>query len=252
MGRKQAELRFYAELNDFLPLARRGRPFIYGFELPASLKDVVESVGVPHAEVDLIVVNGEPAAPTRLVRDGDRISVYPVFESIDISGSEAMHPRPLRQTRFVLDVNLGRLARLLRLFGFDSSYRNDATDEHLASTAGIEGRVLLTRDVALLKRSAVTRGYFVRAVEPRRQLVEVLDRFDLFGSAAPFTRCLRCNGRLVPVSKDGVVDRLPRATARLVEEFSVCEACERVYWEGSHHARMSAFVEEVLRTALTE
>jgi uncharacterized protein with PIN domain len=246
---KRALIRFYAELNDFLPPNRRFTRFEHSFTLAPSVKDVVESLGVPHTEVDLIVANGDPVAFSYRVRPGDRISVYPVFESIDLSDSATAHRRPLRATRFVLDVHLGRLARYLRLFGLDTLYRNDYVDEELVALAEAERRLLLTRDVGVLKRGDLSRGYFVRAVRPRLQIVEVLTRFDLFGAVDPFTRCVCCNGVLRKAAEAEVARGVPPRARAAHEDFRVCAECERIYWPGSHHKRMTALVEEVMRSA---
>ena len=242
---KQLSIRFYAELNDFLPPERRMIPFEWLFHVGPPVRDVIESLGVPHTEVDLILVNGRPVEFTHAVEDGDRISVYPVFESIDIAPVGRLWPRPLRQTRFVLDVHLGRLAAYLRMLGFDSLYRNDYPDRELARVSADEERILLTRDRELLKRAVVTRGYYVRSTNPRQQLVEVLRRFDLFNSTAPFARCLACNGLLLPATLDAVRDGLPPRIRETHREFLRCEACARVYWKGSHYARMRKFVEAI-------
>jgi uncharacterized protein with PIN domain len=242
---KRARFRFYAELNDFLPNDARGSDLTREFELGASVKDMIEAFGVPHTEVEFVLVNGKSVDFSHRVEDGDDISVYPVFESFDISEVVRVRPQPLRESRFVLDAHLGTLARYLRLLGFDCDYRNDFSDRELVDVSVSEGRVLLTRDVGILKRSAVTHGYFVRATEPRAQAIEVLRRFDLFGRVEPFRRCLSCNGRLEQVPKADVEARLPPRTARYYNEFRVCSDCERVYWKGSHYSRMLGFVEEV-------
>ncbi|MGC9969297.1 MAG: Mut7-C RNAse domain-containing protein [Bryobacteraceae bacterium] len=242
---KQVSIRFYAELNDFLPPARRMVPFTCAFHVSAPVRDLIESLGVPHTEVDLILINGRSVDFSHLVEDGDRISVYPVFESIDITPVVRVRPRPLRQPRFVLDVHLGRLAAYLRMMGFDSLYRNDYEDEELARLSGAGERILLTRDRELLKRAVVTRGYYVRSTSPRQQLAGVLRRFDLLDAAAPFARCLACNGLLQPVAKDAVRELLPPRVREHHDEFLRCDACARVYWRGSHHARMQKIIEAV-------
>jgi uncharacterized protein len=241
----RASFRFYAELNDFLPPDRRAAAFVHAFDGSPSIKDLIEALGVPHTEVDLILVNGESVEFAYRVREGDRISVYPVFESLDITPLVRVRPRPLRETRFVLDTHLGRLAAYLRLLGFDTLYRNDTPDDVLAGISSSEGRILLTRDRGLLKRSQVTHGYCVRETDPRRQLAEVVRRFDLSRSIVPFQRCMCCNGVLQPVPKEEVSDRLPPRTRELHEEFHVCEACDRVYWKGSHYQEMRQLIDQV-------
>ena len=243
---KHAAFRFYAELNAFLPPGRRMVSFDHPFLLSGSVRDMTEALGVPHTEVDLVLINGESVDFSHPVQDGDRISVYPVFESLDITPLVHVRPRPLRQTRFVLDTHLGKLAVYLRMVGFDTLYRNDYADETLARISSGEGRILLTRDRELLKRSMVTHGYWLRATDPRQQLVEVVRRFDLFRAIAPFQRCLRCNGLLEPVAKHAVSDRLQPKTRAYYDEFSICRICDRVYWRGSHYRRMQRFIERLL------
>ncbi len=242
----RATFRFYAELNDFLPADRRQAAFSHAFRGRPSIKDMIESLGVPHTEVDLILANGESVDFQYLIHDGDAISVYPVFESLDIRPVIRLRPQPLRRPAFVLDAHLGRLAAYLRLLGFDSLYRNDFSDDELAAVSAGQERILLTRDRGLLKRSVVTRGYCVRSDAPREQIREVAERFDLAGSAAPFCRCLACNGLLRPVDKSSVWDRLPPGTRERFDEFYRCEGCGKIFWPGSHFSRLQSIVWEAL------
>ncbi len=242
-----ASFRFYAELNDFLPRRRRFKDSVYRFENHPSVKDAIEAQGAPHTEVELILVNGASQDFSYQLMDGDRVSVYPVFESLDVTELLRVRTEPLREPRFVLDAHLGRLAVYLRLLGFDTLYRNDFIDEELARISRDEGRILLTRDRGLLKRSAVTHGYAVRETAYKAQALEVLRRFDLWGMIEPFTRCLECNGRLEPVEKAAVLAQLPEETRRYYEEFWQCQSCGKVYWQGSHYEKMREFVEEAVR-----
>lgn len=236
-------MRFYEELNDFLPQERRKVCFSHDFQRRASIKDMIEAQGVPHTEIELILVNGCSVDFSYIVQDGDRISVYPMFEAFDMQSMVRVRPYPLRISRFVLDVHLGKLARYLRLLGFDTLYRNDYEDAELARLASEEHRILLTRDRDLLKRSVVTHGYYVRAIDPRRQIEEIMERLDLHQAIQPFQRCVRCNGRLAATTKQQVWERLPPETQRCVQEFWVCEACGQVYWEGSHIPHIRRFIE---------
>lgn len=240
----QVTFRFYAELNDFLPL-QRGRDVAYRFARRASVKDAIEALGVPHTEVDLILVNGVSVDFGYRIQPGDRISVYPTFESIDITPLVRLRPHPLREPRFVLDVHLGKLATYLRLLGFDCLYTNDAHDGDLARISSQESRILLTRDRGLLKRGVVSHGYFVRAIEPLAQTIEVARRFDLFDRVQPFHRCVRCNGLVTPVPKATVLDQLLPKTRLYFDKFHRCETCGRVYWRGSHYERMQRIVDTV-------
>jgi len=238
----RVEIRFYEELNDFLTPARRKVTFEHAFRQSGSIKDMIEALGVPHTEVDLILVNGRSVDFDYLIGDGDRISVYPMFESMDIAPVTRLRPVPLRTTRFVLDTHLGRLAAYLRLFGFDTLYRNDYDDPTLAAISAAERRILLTRDRQLLMRKQVTHGYFVRETQPRRQLIEVLRRFDLRATQRPFTRCMHCNGEISAVSKDKVRAHLLPRTERWYQEFWRCGQCGKIYWKGTHFRHLQALV----------
>ena len=240
-----ASFRFYAELNDHLPPRLRYRQLEKRFLLPASVKDMIESLGVPHPEVDLVLVNGESTDFTRLIQSGDRVSVYPVFESIDITPALRLRPQPLRVPKFVLDVHLGKLAGYLRMLGFDTVYSNDAGDSELVKISVEQSRTLLTRDRGLLKHSAVTRGHWMRETDSRRQTEEVLKRFDLARNLHPFTRCIVCNGLLDAISKSYVAGRVPEKVLRWSDEFRECSRCRRVYWEGSHYRRMKRWIEQL-------
>jgi uncharacterized protein with PIN domain len=241
-----ASFRFYAELNDFLPPERRYRTFDHSFAESDTVKHIIEALGVPHTEIDLILVNGISVPFSETLTDGDRVSVYAMFESIDIRSLERLRPVPLRMPRFVLDGHLGRLAAYLRMLGFDTWYERDIDDVRLAEISAAEGRILLTRDVELLKRSKVARGFYVRADIPREQLRDVVTRFDLLDTTAPFSRCMHCNGILRRVSKEAVEDELPPHTRATKHEFSRCSDCRKVYWKGSHHERMFAWINELL------
>jgi uncharacterized protein with PIN domain len=241
-----ATFRFYSELNDFLPPSDRQREVVRSFPDRPSVKDQIEACGVPHTEVDLILVNGRSVGFDHHLSDGDRVSVYPVFEALDVTPLVHLRPKPLRETRFVLDTHLGKLARRLRLLGFDALWRRDAADEELVSLSLSERRILLTRDRGILKRRELTHAAAVRATEARRQLLEVVERFDLARSAVPFTRCLTCNGRLAAVPKEEVLDRIPPETRLHYDAFLACTSCQRVFWWGAHSRRLQEIVEEAL------
>ena len=233
----QVTLRFYEELNDFLTPELRKRDFTHAFGRRTSVKDMIESFGVPHTEVEIILVNGASVDFTHIVQDGERISMYPVFEGLDVTPILRLRPEPLRTPRFILDTNLGRLAGYLRLLGFDCLYRNDYDDSTVAETAQREQRTVLTRDRALLQHRIIDHGYFVREVRPRFQVKEVLARFDLYRLVKPFSRCTRCNGELRDVDKAAIVDRLEPKTKKYFDTFKRCASCQQIYWQGSHYER---------------
>ena len=245
--RHGACFRFYAELNDFLPAERRQESFIQTFDGAPAVKDVIEAIGVPHTEIDLILVDGVSVGFSHQLRGGERVAVYPMFERLDIAAATRLRPRPLREPRFILDVHLGRLARYLRLLGFDAAYANDLTDADIAARSVAEQRIVLTRDRDLLKRSAVTHGYWLRNTDPRRQVMEVVDALDLGGRIRAFSRCMECNTELETVAEPTVRDWLPDGIRGRYARIACCAGCGRLYWPGSHHARLASLVGTLLQ-----
>lgn len=248
----QASFRFYAELNDFLAPERRRREFTVPCARAATVKHMIEALGVPHTEVELILVNGESAGFERLLQDGDRVAVYPRFASLDIAPLLRVRDQPLRQLqsiRFVADCHLGGLARLLRMAGFDTLFRNDFADSEIAELSIAEQRVLLTRDRELLKLRGITHGCYVHALKPAQQFREIVARLDLAQSFRPFTLCLECNAPLRPIDKQLVLDRLPPSVRACHELFRTCPYCERIYWEGSHWQRMNRLIDATRQAA---
>jgi uncharacterized protein with PIN domain len=243
---RSATFRFYEELNDFLPPARRKQAFRHEFEGSPSVKDVIEAIGVPHTEVDLVLVDGASVAFDSRLRGGERVAVYPCFERLDVAGLTRLRPEPLRDPRFVLDVHLGKLARYLRLAGFDTLYARDYSDATIVHLSLTDRRIILTRDRGILKQRAVSHGYWLRNTAPRAQLREVVEALDLARRIRPFTRCMECNGRLAGVDRASVVDRIPPAVAQRHRSFEACEGCGRVYWRGSHYDRLAQLVQELL------
>ena len=242
----QISLRFYEELNDFLPPDLRKQTIQHRLERRASVKDVIESFHVPHPEIEIILVNGQSVDFSYLVKPGDRISVYPVFESLDVYPLLKLRPDTLRTPRFVIDSNLGRLARYLRLLGFDALYSNSYDDARVAAIADQQQRIVLTRDRFLLHRKIITHGYFVREVHPVQQAAEVIRRFDLKRLITPFSRCIGCNGQLHDVEKGKILDRLEPNTLRFYDHFRRCESCRQIYWAGGHHERALGLIRRIL------
>jgi len=243
---KRAQFRFYEELNDFLPGNRRKVPFHYEFTGRPSVKDAIESLGVPHPEIDLILVNGRSVDFTYHLADGDRVSVYPLFESLDIGTVTRLRPKPLRETKFILDAHLGRLAKHLRLCGFDCLFSNSYSDPELIDIALEERRIILTRDRVLLMNGKVSHAYWIRSQEPREQLKEVILRFDLKGMVNMFTRCMECNTPIEEVRKEDIAQRLQPGTRRYFQEFRICPGCKRIYWKGSHYHNMQKFIDNII------
>lgn len=243
----QVTLRFSADLDDFLPPDRRGRAFAVAAANPRSVKDLIEALGVPHTEAGAILVNGISVPFAHPVRAGDEIAVFSPTALPDLPDhAPLIRLRPIPPApRFVLDVHLGRLAAYLRMLGFDTLYSNDCDDDVLAAISARERRILLSRDVGLLKRANVCYGAFVHATAPETQLIEISRRFDLAGALDPFARCIRCNGPLVPVPREDILDRLPPRVREQYDEFRRCATCDQVYWRGTHFQRMACLVERL-------
>jgi uncharacterized protein with PIN domain len=239
--------RFYEELNDFLAPTRRGREFAHAVAPTATVKHAIEALGVPHTEVELVLVNGESVGFERLLAEGDRVAVYPTFEAFDVGSLVRVREHPLRETRFIADAHLGALARLLRMMGFDTLYDSARRDDEIARVALAQRRIVLTRDRDLLKRRDITHGCYVHAQHGKPQLREIVERLDLRASARPFTRCLACNAPLRAVDKAAVEARLPPLVRERHDRFALCEGCARVYWEGQHWRRMRAILDAVMQ-----
>lgn len=208
---------------------------------------MIEALGVPHTEVSVVLINGEPAALDRPIEQGDRVAVYPKFEQLDISALTEIKPLPPGAPRFVADAHLGRLARLLRMAGFDTLYDNNYEDAAMAEMANREGRVLLTRDRPLLMQRVVLHGCYVYAIKPEEQLRELYQRLDLAAHARPFSLCLSCNLPLRPVAKEAVLERLPPRVQARHERFLHCGQCDRIFWEGTHWQDMRALLNSLER-----
>lgn len=249
-SRGTAIVRFYEELNDFLPAAQRKRDIEVQVDRSRSVKDAIESLGVPHTEVDLILVEGKSVDFAHLLQGGERVAVYPMFEALDITPVLRLRPMPLRDPRFIADVHLGKLARHLRMAGFDTWWSNDCDDDEIVRRSLAQRRTILTRDKAMLRRREVERGYFVRAVESEAQLAEVVRALQLESLVAPFVRCRECNAVLEEVPKEAVIDRLPEKVRGFYERFKRCPGCDRVYWEGTHFARMQGVLSRLGSAAI--
>lgn len=241
--KKHISIRFYEELKDFLPKELRKQDFDYTFTGNPSIKDVIEAIGISHPEVDLILVNSKSVDFNYNIQPGDRISVYPVFELIDISPINHLRPEPLRNPIFILDINLGKLAAKLRMLGFDSKYQNNFSDQDIISIAAAENRIILTRDQGLLKNKKVMRGYWVRNTNPNKQIEEIIKKFDLYSKIKPFSICMVCNGKIERIEKNKIIELIPTKVKKHFDEFFQCDNCKNIYWKGSHYIKMRKEIE---------
>jgi uncharacterized protein with PIN domain len=238
-----ATFRFYEELNDFLAPDRRHHSFSCRCARAATTKHMIEALGVPHTEVELVLVNGESVGFDRVLADGDRVAVYPKWEALDITPVLRVRPRPLRVTRFIADAHLGGLARLLRICGFDTLYDNHFDDAQIAALSSREQRIVLTRDRDLLKRKEITHGCYVHALKSEKQLREVIARLDLTGSVRPFVLCPHCNAGLQAIDKMQAKERVPADLLARYDDYGICTTCKRIFWKGAHWQRMQALFE---------
>ncbi len=239
--------RCYAELNDFLSAKQKYTSFNYRIKTPAVVSEAITSIGIPLSEVDLILVNSTPVERFYRLSSGDYISVYPVFESFDISSLKNIEREPLRKTKFIADAHLGKLTKYLRMLGFDTLYRNDFGDDEIINISLRDKRIILTRDKRLLNSRKVTHGYYIRAIDKHEQLTEVVNKFDLISQFKPFIRCMTCNSILVRKSPDKVKDLIGINIAYSYEEFYYCESCHKVFWKGSHFKRMESQILDIAR-----
>lgn len=243
MRENTALFRFFGELTDFLSEGEGRVEVTYEFNGNPSVKDSIEAVGVPHTEVNLILVNGDSVGFGYQLGEGDKVSVYPVSEDVDVYPRVRLREKP--PNRFILDVHLGKLARLLRMLGFDALYRNDYRDREIARVSAEENRVVLTRDRRLLQFRVITHGYWLRSTDPDEQLQEVIERYELSSEIEPFNRCMECNGKIQPVGKNVISHRLEPLTERYYDEFYRCVSCNKIYWKGSHYDQMRDYMEEL-------
>ena len=243
-----ATFRFHASLNDFLPLERQAQYITYNFDNHPAIKDSIEALGAPHPEVAAIVVNDVAVDFTYQLQDHDRIEVYPYQAVPAVATQSILIPIYADEPTFILDVHLGALTRYLRLLGFDCLYHNqDWGDEHIARLAARDKRIVLSRDIGLLKRSSIESGYWLRHTAPRKQVKEVIQRYQLTPWFNPFKRCTHCNGLVQTVEKSSLQNRLPPRIYNSFTEFRQCRDCGHVYWRGSHYDKMKVFIAELSR-----
>jgi len=236
-------LHFHGGLLFFLGSKTSATPIERNLREKASVKDVIESCGVPHPEVDLIVVNGEAVDFSFCIVADAKIEVYPPGARYPLFKDKRLQTDHI--TSFVADGHLGKLVRDLRLLGIDVLYDSTIDDRELVRISSEQNRALLTRDRRLLMHARVRHGYYLRSQKPLEQTIEVLRRFRLQPKLSPFSRCLRCNASLETVEKKHVISRLEPLTKIYYDEFRRCTACRRVYWPGSHFDKLRKRVETI-------
>lgn len=247
--RQIAYFTFYGNLNDFLPKRNKGTRITYSFTSTPAVKDAIEAIGVPHVEVEWVLINGASVQFYTPLHPENCVDVFPLDLPPPLPDPAPVRNRQDTPQAFVLDMHLGALARLLRLLGLDTFYQSGITDQELAQRSHREHRIALTRDIPLLKQKIIEWGYWLRSQDPYEQLLEVVRRYNLSSSFRPFTRCLVCNAFIQPVEKRAVMHQLPPGTKEYFDEFYQCTGCEKVYWKGSHYGRMVELINRVIREA---
>lgn len=232
------QCRFYGALNRFLLPDYRHRIFFHAVKGIPAIKDTLEALGVPHTEIDCVVVNGRCVRFSYQIRGGERVRVYPDADMVKFPQVIRLKPKLPMSPKFVLDVHLGKLARHLRLLGFDAFYEKEMEDAAIIRLGQRPRQIVLTRDIALLKNKRVRRGYFVHAIDPKKQIKEIVRRCDLAGKMKPFRLCLACNGRIRRVAKSKIESRLPPLTRKYYEKFYHCPDCDKIYWQGTHYKQL--------------
>ena len=243
---KNITIRCFAELNDFLPAEKRQKSFSLSVKEPVTISEVIQMLGIPLSEVDLVTVNSKPVSRSYKLLDKDIMSVYPTFETFDITGIKTTR-QPIRVSKFILDAHLGKLSRYLRMLGFDTLYKNDYGDDEIIAIAEEQNRIILTRDKLLLRSPQVSHGYFIRATEKHEQLIEVVKKFDLYSQFKSFTRCMTCNNPLVSISKETIRNRLDENIVNSFDEFYHCSLCDKIFWKGSHFEHMEQLILEIIK-----
>lgn len=247
--RQFAYFTFYGNLNDFLSKRNKGTTITYSFHGTPAVKDAMEAIGIPHVEVEWVLINGHPAQFQTTLRPEDSVDVFPLDTPPSLPDHSPVRNQQDMPHAFVLDTHLGALTRLLRLLGLDTFYQSEITDQELAQRSSKEHRIALTRDIPLLKQKIIEWGYWLRSQDPYEQLLEVVRRYPLSSFFQPFTRCLLCNAPIRQAEKATVLHHLPPGTREYFDEFYQCTGCGKVYWKGSHYERMEELISRVIREA---
>jgi uncharacterized protein len=203
-----------------------------------SIKDLIESLGVPHTEIGCIQVDKEIVTFDHSIENGSFAEIFPSCPPVNVLTPSTLRPHPLPAIRFLVDVNVGKLAGKLRMAGFDTLYNRRWNDSDLADISDEQQCILLTKDIMLLKRKKITFGHLVREIQPKKQLAEIISYYGLFDTIKSFTRCMRCNGLIIPVAKEEVLDQLEPLTRKYYQTFHRCTSCLQIYWSGSHRDAM--------------
>jgi hypothetical protein len=217
--------RFYEELNDFLPNNRKKVDFEAGFNKKKSIKDIIEEFGVPSTNVDLILINGKSVDFNYIFQDGDRVSVYPVFESFNIQNVTSLRRFPLRRIRFIADIHLKDIVKPMRMLGFDIDFNGSYTTQDIVEKSIWEKRIILTKRKELLKSKSITHGMLIRPGTVVEQVAYIMDNLDINDRIKPFSRCLGCNDSLENRQREQIINSISPETKSILEKDLLCKSC---------------------------
>ncbi|SPD74953.1 conserved hypothetical protein [uncultured Desulfobacterium sp.] len=241
-------LSFFNELKDLITARRRNSRIELRFNDKRSVKDLIESVGVPHTEVDIILVNGKSVDFRYSIHDGDSICVYPVCETEEPSGAIHLAPISRLRGRFIADTNIHDIVRYMRALGLDVYFNPSLSPRGIIDISRQEDRIILTRSKSLLKHNDAVIGFLLRRGQVEAQIRDIINRFAIRKEIKPFSRCLNCNTLLAPVDKNVIEERIPNKTRAYCDKYAICPSCDKIYWEGSHVMEMKKVIEEILKT----
>lgn len=242
-------LEFHGDTLDLLDkVSTRDSTIIYPLSRRASIKDILESLGVLHTEVGKIILDGVEQRFEKIAANGEHFEIHPLSPALPPTMATILRPDPLKTCcRFLVDINVGRLAGLLRMAGFDAEdIDGEDTSRAIIAKAIREDRILLTRNHDLLKHRELVYGHLVRNQDPDLQLREIINLYKLENLLQPFTRCISCNGLLEDVKKEDIIDRLPPLTRKYFNRFRMCTDCSKIFWQGSHHEKMTEKLENIV------
>ncbi len=148
--------------------------------------------------------------------------------------------------KFIVDCMLGKLAKWLKILGFDTLYFSKIEDENFLKLAAQEARIILTRDTGLIEKSGQMKHLFISSENWQEQLQQVLDAFDLWDKVKPNSRCLECNVELKSLSRQSAKNLVAPFIYEHAQSFAICPQCGRVYWQGTHYQEMEAKIHEIL------
>ncbi len=234
--------RFYEELNNYLSEEKRKMWFNFNFNNEITVLSAILLLNVPAKEIDLILINQKSEGFDYILKNNDRISVYPKFELFDISELNDVRDRPLRETKFICDVHLGKLSRYLRMLGFDSLYSNQYSNDEIIKISYEEKRIILSKNIKFKKYEEVTHFYWIRSSNTKEQLIDIIKKMQLENCINPYTRCIECNDLIQEIEKNKIKKRLLTNTLKYFNEFNLCSKCNKIYWKGSHYEDMNDFI----------